>query len=165
MANNMVGRILNIGQTLNTPSKDGLKTYSSRMLVLDCTTTNSSGQIFENTPQFEFEGNLCQELDKFTQGQIVQVTFELRGIKYTSKTTGQPGIFNKIRPYKIDLYQAGYGNAIATPQQPAQQPAFPPQQPNYQQPQGFQPQGFQGAYPPPAQPNFPPQGRKEELPF
>jgi hypothetical protein len=161
MAMTIIGRILSIGQTMNTPSKDGTKTYSNRRLVLDCTTTSSTGQTFENTPEFEFDGNLCTELDKYMQGQIVQISFDLRGIKYTSRTTGQQGIYTKVRPYKIEPYTVGYLQQPQVPQQAMRQPA--PQQPNITPQQPAYPQN---GYPQqPQQPAFNPGNAADQLPF
>lgn len=164
----MYGRILSIGQTLTTPSKDGTKTYTSRSLVLDCTTTSSTGQVFKSTPQFEFDGNLCPELDKYVAGQLVAITFELRGVEYIDKKTNAPKIFNRIRPYKIEPYQpAGYGPQPAQPaMQQSAQPAYPPQQPvaqpAYPPQQGVQPPYPQQGY---QQPAYPPQAGNDNLPF
>lgn len=115
MANQVIGRVFQIGNTESIKSKDGSKTYYKRELVLDATRfdgmTGERG--FDNFPSFEFSGDKCSELDQFNVGEIVTVTFDLQGTKY--EKDGQTRIFNRVRGYKIER------RLVQQPQTPKQQ--------------------------------------------
>lgn len=128
MANQVIGRVFQIGNTESIKSKDGSKTYYKRELVLDATRfdgmTGERG--FDNFPSFEFSGDKCSELDQFNVGEIVTVTFDLQGTKY--EKDWQTRFFNRVRGYKIER------RLVQQPQTPKQQYA-----PQYQsQPQAQQ---------------------------
>jgi single-stranded DNA-binding protein len=101
----------------------------------------------ENTPSFTFIGDRCNDLDRFKVGDVVAVSFDLQGRKYTDQS-GVTKIINDIRPYKVEMYVPRH----AQPQQP-QQPQQA-QQAYQQQPQHVQQQTY--AQQPYAQPQ--PQG-------
>lgn len=117
MSNQITGRIERIGQTVNIPSKDGSKTYQKREIILDATRydpyTGERG--FDNFPAFEFGGDKCAELDNFRQGQVVTISFELQGTKYTDKD-GQTKYFTRVRGYKIEARQTSQPAQTPTPQ-------------------------------------------------
>ena len=123
MANQVIGRVFQIGNTESIKSKDGSKTYYKRELVLDATRfdgmTGERG--FDNFPSFEFSGDKCSELDKFSVGEVVTVTFDLQGTKY--EKDGQTRFFNRVRGYKIER------RLVQQPQTPKQQyaPQYQPQ--------------------------------------
>lgn len=140
MANQVIGRVFQIGNTESIKSKDGSKTYYKRELVLDATRfdgmTGERG--FDNFPSFEFSGDKCSELDQFNVGEIVTVTFDLQGTKY--EKDGQTRFFNRVRGYKIER------RLVQQPQTPKHQYA-----PQYQP----QPQAQQ----------IPPQQADSDMPF
>lgn len=123
MANQIIGRVFQIGDTNEIKSKDGSKTYYKRELVLDATRfdglTGERG--YDNYPSVEFSGDNCQLLNQFKQGDIVVVSFDLQGTKY--EKDGQTRFFTSIRGYKIELKQA------SQPQPQYQQPTPPAYQP------------------------------------
>lgn len=102
MANQITGKIVVIGSTESIPSKDGSKTYNKREIVLDATKfdpyTGERG--YENYPSFEFGGDKCAELDHFSAGEIVTISFDLQGTKY--EKDGQTRFFTRIRGYKVE---------------------------------------------------------------
>jgi hypothetical protein len=102
MANQITGKIVVIGNTESIPSKDGSKTYNKREIVLDATKfdpyTGERG--YENYPSFEFGGDKCAELDHFSAGEIVTISFDLQGTKY--EKDGQTRFFTRIRGYKVE---------------------------------------------------------------
>lgn len=133
MANQLTGKVLYIYPSQQITSKDGSKTIMKRSIVIDCTRfdpyTGERG--IENTPLLEFTGDKCNELDKFQVGQVVNISFDVKGTKYRDNE-GVERIFTSVRPYRIELRQTQ--QQTATVQQPA------PQQPAYQQQQNFPPQ-------------------------
>ena len=122
MANQIIGRVFQIGDTEAVKSKAGSKTYYKRELIVDATRfdglTGERG--YDNYPSFEFSGDNCQLLNQFKQGDIVVVSFDLQGTKY--EKDGQTRFFTRIRGYKIELKQASQTH-----------PQY--QQPTYQPPQ------------------------------
>lgn len=102
MENKIIGRVLQVGDTLPIQSKDGQKTYYKRELVLDATRYDSltGKRGYENYPSFEFSGDKCKDLDNLRTGDIVTVSFDVSGSKY--EKDGQVKFFNRVRGYKIE---------------------------------------------------------------
>lgn len=130
MANQITGRIERIGEIVTIPSKDGSKTYQKREVVLDATRfdpyTGERG--FENYPSFEFSGDKCVELNSYSVGQVVTISFELQGVKYTDKDNTTK-YFTRVRAYRIEARQQAPQPQGSVPAQPA------PQIPQQAQPQ------------------------------
>lgn len=106
MANTLTGRIYQVKPT-ETREYNG-KTYYERTLVLDATKHDpyTGEPMYPNFPSFQFMGeDRCKELDNYKTRQIVTVSFELQGVKYVDKQTGEEKCFNKVRGYKVALYQ------------------------------------------------------------
>lgn len=100
----MTGKIHVIMPTETIVSKkDSTKSFLKRTIVLDCTRfdpyTGERG--FDNFPSFEFSGDKCAELDNYKVGQIVTLSFDLQGNKYTD-SNGKDRWFTSIRGYKIE---------------------------------------------------------------
>lgn len=139
MANQITGRIIEIRQTAQIPSKSGGSPFKKREFILDATTYDTyTGERseYENVIPLEFSGDKCAELDRFNQGDVVTVSFILQGRSWTN----QYGEFKRmvsIRCYKIEAR----GGVSQSPQATLAQ----------QQPQNF---------PPPVDGNV-----KDDLPF
>ena len=150
MANQITGRIIEIGQTVQIPSKNGGSSFIKREFILDATTYDpytGERSEYENIIPLEFSGDKCAELDRFNQGDVVTVSFVLQGRSWTN----QDGEFKRmvsIRCYKIEA-RGGVSQSQQTTsiQQPAPQPTY------QQQPQNF---------PPPVDANG---NVKDDLPF
>ena len=58
---------------------------------------------FSSFPSFSINGDeKCRELDSFAEGEVVTVSFDIQGLKYNDKNTGEEKYFNKVRAYKIE---------------------------------------------------------------
>lgn len=138
MAYKIIGNVYQIYATENRESKNG-GTFNSRSLVLIQRRFDpNTGEEYEpNYPQLDFAGNQCAQLDNFHQGDRVQVSFDVVGVKYTDQM-GQEKFFSKLRAFKIEPYVV---NRAQAPQ--GQPQAAQPAQPQYQ----GQPQGPQSPYP------------------
>ena len=135
MANQITGRIIEIGQIVQIPSKTGGNSFTKREFILDATTydpyTGERSEC-ENIIPLEFSGNKCTELDRFKTGDVVTVSFVLQGRSWSTQD-GELKRMVSIRCYKIEAR----GGVSQSPQNaPVQQPA---PQPTYQQPQNFPP--------------------------
>lgn len=149
MANQITGRIIEIGQTVQISSKNGGSSFIKREFILDATTYDpytGERSEYENIIPLEFSGDKCTELDRFNQGDVVTVSFVLQGRSWTNQD-GELKRMASIRCYKIE----GRGSVSQSPQSAqVQQPA---PQPTYHQPQDF---------PPPVDANG---NVKDDLPF
>lgn len=146
MANFVTGAIVSIGTTQNLVSRTG-NAFRLRDIVISIRKYDpNTGEPItdkENTPQFTFMGERCDELDKYQPGQMVNVYFDLQGRTYVDQS-GISKIINEVRPYKIELYQSRSTQQssnqplIQQPQQPMQQSAYnQPQVGGYSQQIGF----------------------------
>lgn len=151
MANTIIGSIASIGPTQSLMSKKG-NAFQKRDLVINVRrfdpNTGEPVTDWENTPKLSFMGDKCRDLDRFQIGQMVVISFDLQGTKYTN-ANGETDIITEARPYKIEAY--GQRPSQPASQQmptaaPAQAPTYPQSapmsqaqaQPQYpQQPQGF----------------------------
>lgn len=135
MANQITGRIIEIGQTVQIPSKTGGNSFTKREFILDATTYDpytGERNEYENILPLEFSGDKCAELDHFRNGDVVTISFVLQGRSWTN----QGGEFKRmvsIRCYKIEARGGAQQSSPSVPvQQPVQQPApnpvgdFPP---------------------------------------
>ena len=154
MANQITGRIIEIGQTVQIPSKNGGSPFTKREFILDATTYDpytGERSEYENILPLEFSGDKCAELDRFSHGEVVTVSFILQGRSWTN-LNGELKRMVSIRCYKIEAR-----SGISQPPQvaPVQQPA--------QQQQQYQDQQYQVPdFPPPVDANG---NTKDNLPF
>lgn len=113
MANTLTGKLIAVSSVeTTTPTDPSKKPISKRKLFMDCTRfdpfTGERG--FENTPLLEFGGKGLEKLEELLkQGlkkdDVITVTFDIQGTKYTSKTSGKQEVFTRVRPYDIELFK------------------------------------------------------------
>jgi hypothetical protein len=102
MALQVTGKVLKVGYVEDIPTKSG-NVFRKRELILDATRydpyTGERG--FENFPSFEFVQEKVKELDGLNVGEVVTVSFDLQGNKFTTQE-GQERYFTKVRGYKVE---------------------------------------------------------------
>lgn len=151
MSNQVTGRLADIGQPQEIPSKSGGNPFVKREFLLDATThdpyTGERSQ-YENILPLEVSGDKCAELDQFRIGDVITVSFALQGREWTNQD-GQVKRMVSIRCYRLELRRTG-GQTAAQSVQQAPQPASP-----------F-PQTMAQAFPPEVDANGNP---KDDLPF
>lgn len=133
MANQITGRIIEIGQTVQMPSKTGGNSFTKREFLLDATTYDpytGERSEYENILPLELSGDKCAELDRHKIDDAVTVSFALQGRSWTNQD-GELKRMASIRCYKIE----GRGGVSQSPQTAPTQPP----QPTYQQSQDFPP--------------------------
>ena len=151
MANTIIGAIASIGPTQSLMAKNG-NAFQKRDLVINVRrfdpNTGEPVTDWENTPTLSFIGDKCRDLDRFQVGQMVVISFDLQGRKYTT-ANGETDIITEARPYKIEAYGQRPSQPATQPMAasaPAQAPTYPQQaqtQPQYPQ----QPTGFNNPFP------------------
>lgn len=134
MANTIRGKILAIEKIQEIPSKKGGNPYHTRRLLLDATRfdglTGERGA--DNFVMLDFGGEQDVHVpDNFKKGDLVEVSFRVRGIKYTKKDTNKSDYFVHLAGYRIEYVNrnenaAQNGQQGNVPQNQGQQPA--PQQ-------------------------------------
>lgn len=103
MANTITGKIHRLYPTEKKEIKD--KVYHERLVIIDNTRfdpyTGEAG--FPSYPSFSVNGEeKCKELDSFAEGEVVTMSFDIQGVKYNDRQTGEEKYFNKVRAYKIE---------------------------------------------------------------
>lgn len=120
MANQIIGKVFEIGVTTSIQTKSG-NTFQKRQIVLDASHYDQyTGQKFENYPQFQFLQMNCAQLDNFKVGDIAVVSFAINGRSY--EKDGVKKWINDIIGYKIEPYQRQQPSQQPTPQQQVKQP-------------------------------------------
>ncbi|MBA5649966.1 DUF3127 domain-containing protein [Bacteroides fragilis] len=135
MANQVIGRILSISNTVQIQSTKSGSTFTKREFLLDATTYDpytKERSEYENILSLEFSGDKCTELDRFKTGDVVTVSFVLQGRSWSTQD-GELKRMVSIRCYKIEAR----GGVSQSPQTASVQQPAP--QPTYQQPQNFPP--------------------------
>lgn len=155
MANTIIGQIASIGPIQSLMAKNG-NAFQKRDLVINVRrfdpNTGEPVTDWENTPKLSFMGDKCRDLDRFQVGQMVVISFDLQGRKYTN-ANNETDIITEARPYKIELYS----------QRPSQ--TAPQQTPTQAQPQASSyPQSAPVSHAP-AQPQYPRQPQDFQDPF
>jgi hypothetical protein len=115
--NSIIGKIQTIGQTQTIPSKNGGRDLVKRELVLDASAYDRwTGDKFDNFPSFEFIGQRCADLDNFKAGDIVTVSFDIRGRFYDKD--GEKKHMNSVVGFRIEKKELHPGNVSTTEETP-----------------------------------------------
>lgn len=103
MPNQITGRLLAIGQTVQIPTKSGNQ-FNKREFLLDATTfdpyTGERSQ-YENILPLEVSEDKCSDLDRFKVGDVVTVFFTLQGRSWQTQD-GELKRMTSIRCYKLE---------------------------------------------------------------
>lgn len=162
MANTLSGVIKTIEPAQTRQSKAG-QPYTTQRILLDCTTYDrftGERSKYENIVPLEFFGDQADALTAFKAGDVVTVSFTVRGRSYLRKDTGATDYAANLDPYKIELRGASH-----TPAQAPAQPAAVYQQSAVNPQQGIAPQQPQQGFAPSAYPQQPAQPGYQNLPY
>lgn len=115
------------------PTQQIKDNFSKREFVLELTDESPTGMVFTNYASFQLVNASCGVVDQFQEGEMLKVTFNIRGNKW--ERDGQVKYITNLNAWRVE--KAGVAQGM--PQQQAQ----PQQQYNQQPPQqnmgGFQP--------------------------
>ena len=151
MANQVYGRVFQVGQRIGVPSKDGSKVYYRQELVLDATTYDRfTGQRskFESYPSVEFSNDKCDLLSNLNLGDVVCIDFVLDG-RFYEKSDKTQGHINSIRGINVKVIEASQQEQqYAETQQVVNDlnQAFSGQMQQQYQPQPFPQQGYNRSF-------------------
>lgn len=145
----ILGNVHHISATEHKQTKNGGSFTKRTLVLIQRRFDPNTGEEYEsNYPVFEFTGNSCSQLDNFSWGDRVQVSFEVIGVKYNDKQTNEEKYIVRLRGFRCESYQIPQADNY---QAPAPQPQTQPQQ-AYAPQQGYAPAPQQQAYAP--QPNY-----------
>ena len=105
--NEITGRLVYIGQTEELPSRSGGNVFRKREFLLDATTYDlytAERSQYENILALEMTGDRCADLDKFSVGTAVTVSFALQGREWTNRD-GEVRRMTSVRCYGIEARQ------------------------------------------------------------
>ena len=147
--NQVTGIVKWISDPYQVNSSDGTKTYVKRNIYLDVTRrdayTGIRDDAHENMLMLEFMGDKpVAEVAKAQVGQVVTVSFDLRGRSWVDQASQQTRYGINVSPFRVEVRQP-FG--VSQPQQP--QPTSQPQP--AAAPAAYPPQGVPQGQPYPSQ--------------
>lgn len=117
---------------LKSPTQQIKDTFSKREFVLELTDESPTGMVFTNYASFQLVNQSCAVIDQFQEGELVKVSFNIRGNKW--ERDGQVRYITNLNAWRVEraAVAAAPGAPQAQPQQQyaPQQPQFQPQQNN-----------------------------------
>lgn len=120
----VIGRLHIIGQTQQI--KDN---FSKRTFVIEMVDESPNGQTYTNYAEFQLMNAQCAILDNFQAGQMVAVSFNIRGSIWNNN--GVDKYITNLNAWKVELHGA-------MPQQQQQVATYTPPQQGYTSPQNNQ---------------------------
>lgn len=114
----ITGQLLHVYPTQQLQSKSGNQYQKRDFVIAVQTFDRDTGEPTvdpENTPQLTVTGDRCAQLDNIVKGQMVTVTYSLRGRRYRGEDNKER-IINDINVISVT---ASGGAAAAAPAQPA----------------------------------------------
>lgn len=133
MANQITGRLVQIGQTVQIQPKSGGQAVTKREFLLDATAYDpytGERSEYENIVPLELIGDKCNELNQFKVGDVITVSFALQGRQWTNQAGEQKRMIS-VRCYKLESKKSKHELPAqqAYPQQPINNQSHTSQQP------------------------------------
>jgi single-stranded DNA-binding protein len=125
MALEVIGKLIEKHPTMQISER-----FKKREFVLDIT-EEVNGNAYPNFAKMQAVQNRCEILDNFSEGDMVKVSFNIRGNKW--EKDGKVNYITSLDAWRIERANAGDNNAYQAPQQqaPQQFQAAPPQNNNF----------------------------------
>lgn len=170
MPNQITGRLIRKGTTVQIQPKSGGSPLMKREFVLDATPYDPyTGELSEhaNILPLELVGERCADLDRFREGELITVSFALQGRSWRNQD-GEEKRMVSVRCYRLEARQTAQQapQHVHNAQAPAVQ-QIQAQAAAYAQPPYGQLYAQQGGWQNTAQaaPPFPMQGTDDKCPF
>lgn len=127
MALEVIGKLIEKGPTMQVSER-----FKKREFVLDIT-EEVNGNSYPNFAKLQAVQNRCELLDSYSEGDMVKVSFNIRGNKW--EKDGKVNYITSLDAWRIERATAGDNNAYSQPAQPQQAPqqfqAAPPSNNNF----------------------------------
>ena len=113
MALEVIGKLIEKGPTMQVSER-----FKKREFVLDIT-EEVNGNAYPNFAKLQAVQNRCELLDSYNEGDMVKVSFNIRGNKW--EKDGKVNYITSLDAWRIERANAGDNNAYSQPAQPQQQ--------------------------------------------
>ena len=117
----LIGKLEEVRQAIQRTA-----TFTVREFVLEV--ENQRNAQWNDHILFQVSNNNVGLLDSFSVGQMIKVTFDMQGRRWTGQD-GTQRVFNTLSAWRIEAAQDGATVQAASPAQPYTQPAAAPAQP------------------------------------
>lgn len=111
MALEVIGKLIE-----KTPTMQVSERFKKREFVLDIT-EEVNGNSYPNFAKLQAVQNRCELLDSFNEGDVVKVSFNVRGTKW--EKDGKVNYITNLDAWRIERANAGENNAYGQAAQPA----------------------------------------------
>lgn len=102
----IIGSIYRIGNTETIQTKSQNIFMRRSVTLIQRRFDQYTGAEFrQNFPTIEFTQHQCEELNAYKEGDGVKIRFEVQGVKFTDKNTGEERFFNSMRGFSIEPYE------------------------------------------------------------
>jgi hypothetical protein len=119
MANQIKGKVYRILPAEHNEHNGN--TYSKQRVIFDCATYDQyTGEPRSNFPSIDFSGKSLETIAQLNVGDMVEVSFGLKGRFYKAKDTGEEKHFTSIEGFRIQ--KVGQGQAPQSPFAPSPTP-------------------------------------------
>jgi single-stranded DNA-binding protein len=112
MALEVIGKLIEKGPTMQVSER-----FKKREFVLDIT-EEVNGNAYPNFAKLQAVQNRCEILDGFNEGDMVKVSFNIRGNKWEKE--GKVNYITSLDAWRIERANAGDANTYQAPQAPQQ---------------------------------------------
>ena len=104
------------------PTQQIKENFSKREFVLELTEESPSGMVFTNYASFQLVNNNCSVIDKFSEGEMLRVNFNIRGNRW--ERDGQVRYITNLNAWRVE--SADHAAANQMPPQPHYAAPQPP---------------------------------------
>jgi len=113
MALEVIGKLIEKNPTMQVSER-----FKKREFVLDIT-EEVNGNAYPNFAKLQAVQNRCELLDNFSEGDMLKVSFNIRGSKW--EKDGKVNYITNLDAWRIERANAGDNNAYQAAAQPQQQ--------------------------------------------
>lgn len=124
MALEITGRLIE-----KSPTQQVSERFKKREFVLDITEVGSNGMSYPNFAKLQAVQQRCEILDGFNEGDMVKVSFNIRGNKW--EKDGRVSYITSLDAWRIERANAGESNAYQAPAPSQHYQAPAPQSNNF----------------------------------
>lgn len=110
------------------PTQQIKETFSKREFVLEITDESPSGMVYTNYASFQLVNNSCTVIDQFQPGEMLKVSFNLRGNRW--ERDGNVKYITNLNAWRVERAADAHANPAPGSYNAAMPQQAVPQQPN-----------------------------------